>query len=248
MPVSRESVQGSGFEGSVNIKMQAKISEIFLSYQGEGPYVGSRQLFVRFYGCNLNCVFCDTHMESYKSLAKEALFSRILDFGEDYNEIALTGGEPLLFADFLEGFLPFFKAHRENPIYLETNGSLPGELERVIDHVNIIAMDFKLPSSTGGKGLWAKHKKFAEIAARKELIVKTVVTDKTSMDDIKKMVSIITELKEEPTIVLQPVTPIDGRVKESDEEMIWLFKKYMEKATGKDVMILGQVHKCLGMK
>ena len=76
--------------------MTAKVSEIFLSYQGEGPYVGSHQLFVRFYGCNLKCVFCDTVLESYRSLAKESLFSRILDFGDDYNEVneATQGGLP----------------------------------------------------------------------------------------------------------------------------------------------------------
>ncbi|MFQ5953409.1 MAG: 7-carboxy-7-deazaguanine synthase QueE [Candidatus Omnitrophota bacterium] len=228
--------------------MQAKVSEIFLSYQGEGPYVGSRQLFVRFYGCNLQCIFCDTFMESYKSLTKENLFSKVLDFGEDYNELSITGGEPLLCARFLKGFLPFFKAHRSKSVYLETNGTLPEKLEQVIDHVDIVAMDFKLPSSTGGAPFWKKHRKFAEIAARKELIVKAIITDSTNMDDIKEMSLIVRDLDSKATIVLQPVTPVDDRVKEPDKEMILYFKEYIKKETGRDAITLGQAHKELGIR
>ena len=39
---------------------KAKIKEIFASIQGEGPYVGVKQLFIRFCACNLNCDYCDT--------------------------------------------------------------------------------------------------------------------------------------------------------------------------------------------
>ena len=37
-----------------------KIKEIFTSIQGEGSYVGYKQLFIRLCGCNLNCAYCDT--------------------------------------------------------------------------------------------------------------------------------------------------------------------------------------------
>ncbi|MCZ7372375.1 MAG: 7-carboxy-7-deazaguanine synthase QueE, partial [Candidatus Methanoperedens sp.] len=40
--------------------MDAQISEIFNSIQGEGPYVGVRQVFVRFQKCQLHCAYCDT--------------------------------------------------------------------------------------------------------------------------------------------------------------------------------------------
>ena len=228
---------------------QAKISEIFLSYQGEGPYAGSKQLFVRFFGCNLECSYCDTKMESYKSFTREALLGKMLDFEDDYNELALTGGEPLGYAAFLTDFLPLFRKHRKHKVYLETNGTMPDELDRVIDLVDIIAMDFKLPTSTGGNDdVWSLHERFFARAVGKELIVKAVVTDHTHIDDIKRMSNILSSSAKDFSIVLQPVTSEAPHMLAPDEEMLSFFRQYVEKETGRTVAVIGQVHKHLGIK
>ena len=38
---------------------KVRISSIYHSIQGEGFWTGSSAIFVRFQGCNLNCLFCD---------------------------------------------------------------------------------------------------------------------------------------------------------------------------------------------
>ena len=43
------------------------ISEVFRSVQGEGIYVGRSQVFVRFCGCSLACVYCDSKDASINS-------------------------------------------------------------------------------------------------------------------------------------------------------------------------------------
>ncbi|MBU1083671.1 MAG: 7-carboxy-7-deazaguanine synthase QueE [Candidatus Omnitrophota bacterium] len=228
--------------------MEAKISEIFLSYQGEGPFTGSRQLFVRFYGCNLDCAYCDTDITSYKTFTKEALLNKILDFDEDYNELTLTGGEPLIYADFLAEFLTMFRKHRRSRVYLETNGTLPDDLRKIRELIDVVAMDLKLPSSGKNKDeFWEKHKRFIKIASGKELVMKAVISETTTMDDIKKMGDIL-EYNAPGTIVLQPVTPIEGSVAEADEEMLLYFKAYLKKRTGKNIGIIGQMHKQLGIR
>ena len=47
---------------------KARIKEIFPSVQGEGPFVGYKQLFIRFCGCNLACSYCDTDFRTVDSV------------------------------------------------------------------------------------------------------------------------------------------------------------------------------------
>jgi len=45
--------------------IKGKIAEIYDSYQGEGIFLGEKQVFVRFFGCNFDCEFCDTNHQEY---------------------------------------------------------------------------------------------------------------------------------------------------------------------------------------
>ncbi|MBF0494397.1 MAG: 7-carboxy-7-deazaguanine synthase QueE [Candidatus Omnitrophica bacterium] len=226
----------------------AKISEIFVSYQGEGPYAGSRQLFVRFFGCNMSCAYCDTKPSGYRSFTKNGLIGHMLNFDDNYNELVLTGGEPLLYPDFIVELLSLFKRYRKNDIFLETNGTLVKELELVLGSVDIVSMDFKLPSSTGDDVYWDEHSRFAAAAERKKLIVKAVVTGKTSMSDIKQMGGILKGLTKVPSVVIQPVSSESDAVTPADPEMLSYFKKYLEKELDSSILVLGQMHKCFSIK
>ena len=58
----------------------AKISEIFDSIQGEGPYVGCRQIFIRFCGCNILCDYCDTEFDKGEKYTVKQLVDKIKTF------------------------------------------------------------------------------------------------------------------------------------------------------------------------
>jgi len=225
---------------------EAKISEIFLSLQGEGIYVGVPQVFVRFYDCNLSCAFCDTRTPGYKTFTPDTLMSGILEFEGPYHSVSLTGGEPLLQADFIKNFLKEYKRFYKKGIYLETNGTLPKELAKVIEFIDIVAMDFKLPSSAGNTGFWREHKEFLKIASAKKVFVKAVVTANTVLADITRAVEIVKSVKKSIPVVLQPVTTPreEERIKPKDlDEFRFTFKRSIDR-----VEVMPQMHRLIGVK
>jgi len=71
-----------------------KVNEIFYSIQGEGHFTGTPAVFIRFSGCNLNCVFCDTDHQSGEFLSDKDIIAEIKKYPAKH--VVLTGGEPCL--------------------------------------------------------------------------------------------------------------------------------------------------------
>ena len=223
--------------------MKGKIVEVFESIQGEGIYLGERQLFVRFFGCNLDCKFCDTRLIRFKEYAPEDLIKELKTYKGEFHSISFTGGEPLLQVSFLKEILKLAK--RGNFLnYLETNGTLPEALEEVINYLDFIAMDLKLASSTGIINFWASHRKFLEIASRKEVFLKIVVCQSTRVEDLLEALHLIKEMNKAIVLVLQPNT---------QEDDIYLQKKiegFRDMCIEENITtcIIPQVHRRLGVK
>jgi len=227
----------------------AKIHEIFTSVQGEGVFSGKRQIFIRFFGCQTGCAFCDTHQEpdSVKEYSSADLLSavHIKALPKAVHSVSLTGGEPLLWADFLKEFLPKLKQD-EYKVYLETNGILSGALRGIIDYVDIIAMDIKLPSSTQKQAFWKEHCEFLSVAMRKQVFVKIIVTGKTTAADFGKAVLLVSGKNPYIALVIQPVTPKEG-VPPVSEAALEQFKAIALEHLYK-VKIIPQMHKLYGIK
>ena len=117
--------------------IKIKVSEIFTSFQGEGPYVGTPATFLRegpyvgtpatflrLYGCNLDCEWCDTDISTYEILSVDDV-AEILLTQMEFNNIKtliITGGEPTLQMEEIKRLI------KELPddirIQMETNGSI----------------------------------------------------------------------------------------------------------------------------
>ena len=65
-------------------------------------------------------------------------------------------------------------------IYLETNGINYGAIANLRQMVDVVSMDFKLPSATGLRPFWKEHEQFLSAARGAILFVKAVVTGKTN--------------------------------------------------------------------
>lgn len=224
---------------------KAHVKEIFASIQGEGPYVGVKQLFIRFCGCNLKCNYCDTVEEQNENLIeltpqelKESLNSFNL---KTIHSISLTGGEPLLWADFLAEFLPL----TEHKTYLETNATLREELIKIIDFVDIISADIKLPSASGIENSFAIHDEFFKTAAQfnKELFVKIVFDENILDDEIYNCIKLAE--KYSFPLILQPKTT-DDRILVGEEKIFEVHNKFL--AVHSNTRVIPQIHKFLQVR
>lgn len=218
----------------------AKIKEIFTSIQGEGPFVGYKQLFVRFCGCNLSCKYCDTDYRTVDSIeyTTEEL-ANIVKLHLECHSVSLTGGEPLLNTGFLKEFLPKCPL----PVYLETNATLAGELGEIIDYVDYIAADIKLPSSTGGNNLFNEHDRFFAVASHKELFAKIVFDENITEEEIIQCCKLGAKYNIE--LILQPCMINQDMLASKcfiEQILTNFLKKY------KKVRLIPQLHKFLEFK
>jgi len=119
-----------------------RVTEIYLSIQGESSHAGQLCSFVRLTGCHLRCGYCDSAFAFYEGERMEidAVVRRVQQLGAPLVEI--TGGEPLLqpgVYPLMDGLLA-----RGFIVLLETSGSIDIRLVPAAVHKIV---DLKTPSS-----------------------------------------------------------------------------------------------------
>jgi len=119
-----------------------KLTETFVSIQGEADAVGWPTLFIRLTGCPLRCVYCDTQYAFYggewrtvPELLQVARDSRV-------RHVCVTGGEPLAQKSCLELLAALCDAGLA--VSLETSGAM--DVAPVDPRVSRV-VDLKTPGS-----------------------------------------------------------------------------------------------------
>ncbi len=210
------------------------VKEIFSSVQGEGLYVGEKQLFIRFCGCNLKCGYCDTDYSIRDAKNYTPIELANIVNGDSTEVVSLTGGEPLLNEEFLIEFISLLKNKK---VYLETNGTLFSS--KIFALCDVIAGDIKLKSVTGEVNKFDLNEKFFDLATKSgaEVFIKVVFDNKITDFEIDEVVKIAS--KNNLTIILQPKMPIEAPFYDVFEKF---YKKY------KLVRLICQTHKFLNLR
>lgn len=213
------------------------VTEIFKSIEGEGIRTGYPSVFIRLYGCQLRCSYCDSMYSveggnfSYKSV--EEICKEVNQFSDSIR-ITITGGEPLIHDEIYDLVSILSKTHEIN---IETNGACDltqlFELREKLIGSNIFAtMDWKSISSGVSDDMLVSN-----IGLLQESdVLKFVVS---SVDDLIQMSELISTYQPSCNIF---VSPVFGKI---DPEVIVNFlisndDKYLE-----NIRIQLQLHKLI---
>ena len=161
--------------------MDLRVTEIFLSIQGESSHAGRPCSFVRLTGCPMRCVWCDSEYTFYggKRISFDAILARLDEFGCPLVEV--TGGEPLA----QKSVFPFISelCDRGYEVLIETGGYISTES---VDPRAKIILDVKCPASgEAARNHWPNLERL-----RPELDeVKFVVADLADWEFTREMIA-----------------------------------------------------------
>ena len=174
-----------------------RVSEIFLSIDGEGIRAGYPVTFIRLHGCPLSCSYCDstyaTEGDDYTLMSMEEIINVVYNKG--LFRVTLTGGEPLN-NEFAYDLVLELR-NRGYEVNIETNGSFP--IDR-FSHLNntIITMDYKCYSS----GMTDKMDVDNFMYLRRQDVLKFVVGD---INDLNQMRDILNQYRIYCNVFVSPV-------------------------------------------
>ena len=245
----------------------APLAEVFSSFQGEGPLVGVRQVFVRLRGCELTCKYCDTaearsltgscrvEHEPGSGVWEEVgnpltveqvstIITQLLGAGP-HHSVSFTGGEPLLQASFIREVAG--RLDRSSvQTYLDTACHLPQAMAMVAPLLDWVAADLKLPSTM------VEPVAFEEFAAcwraiRHDRFIKMVITSEVTVEEMSEASAQLAKLEASARVVIQPATPVVRGVAAPDQQQLFSLvgacARYFP-----SVRVIPQCHRLLGVR
>ena len=204
--------------------MKLPISEIFFSIQGEGVNIGKPSIFIRFYFCNLSCIWCDSkYTWENQDKAKEGIDYFLMDIQEilnyiskfDCNRVVITGGEPLLHQEKLKNLLKELK-NKGFYIEIETNGTIKPK-EEIIKLVDLFNVSPKLSNSKVDYKLRIRNEALKVFSEINNSIFKFVICDIKDLDEVDELVKKLNINKEK--VYLMPEGTDEKTIK---ERSLWL--------------------------
>ena len=209
-----------------------KVNEIFYSIEGEGVRAGYPCVFVRLFGCNLNCLYCDTRYSCEGDQYREMTVDEIVQVVQEYGcaRVTITGGEPTMqsgFADLVKAL-----ARHNFKVNVETNGTISASdiIEVTEGYLCLITMDHKSISS----GMSSHMSVDNYSGLRSTDVLKFVVGSKEDLIDADRVINALTLQKRCPEFYL---SPIFGQIKPVD------IVEFMKEHHYNNVRVQLQMHK-----
>lgn len=127
------------------------INSIYRATEGEGVHVGTPQIFVRFQGCHVGCVNCDSKETWDFDTSFTKSMTQVLDQVEALSQgfikrVSITGGDPL-HPSHIPSLIELIEQLKMRGYYLNIEAAGTRIVKEVFDLVDFISYDFKTPST-----------------------------------------------------------------------------------------------------
>lgn len=236
-----------------------KVSEIFVSIQGEGIDIGMPMSFVRFSGCNLNCQWCDTPYASSKSsnfseYSWKEILQKILK--EKIRGVCFTGGEP--FIQPIEELFQLTKMLAKNRKFIDVQTNGVAYQQKFAPYISRFSISPKFPSSQVNKTNSIHFKTLQSYvdqhAKYENILFKFVIENENTIKDVFKLLDKLKRIKQNAIpVIFQP--QIDNKTSQDINKQKILIKNLIEneildnerrkKYSNLNFRIIPQVHKIL---
>lgn len=124
------------------------INSIYKATEGEGIFIGTPQVFVRFQGCRVGCLNCDS-MDTWSFdegdfWSLDSILNEISSYG--LKRVSITGGDPL-HPKHYPAVLRLTQKLKERGYSINIEASGTRIEDTLFDLVDFISFDFKTPST-----------------------------------------------------------------------------------------------------
>jgi 7-carboxy-7-deazaguanine synthase len=130
--------------------MGLAINSIYRATEGEGIFIGSPQVFVRFQGCAVGCINCDSKdtwdFPLEPTLKLDEALATVAEQAGPLKRVSVTGGDPLHPKN-VPGVLALVKELKASGNWINIEAAGTRILPEIFDLVDFISFDFKTPST-----------------------------------------------------------------------------------------------------
>lgn len=232
--------------------MQANISEIFYSAQGEGKYIGVAQVFIRLSGCPYDCPYCDTDTDSkdyftvnnnkYSNpVSEDELFDILIkEFGDgsNFHSYSITGGEPLVNFEFVKNLANKLRNNTKAKLFLETSGLLTKYFRELDSVFHIMSIDIKTHSDKVLKHLPELLESIKNLKET-DYYFKLLLPE----ENAKAIIDYTAEILHKYDIKNIIIQPVDSKI--TKDILDYLYNKYY--TYGIEARLIPQTHKILSI-
>jgi 7-carboxy-7-deazaguanine synthase len=237
---------------------RVQLSEIFTSIEGEGPFFGTKTMFIRLAGCHLGCHWCDTTYALGMNSGKSYLINEVKDLiikqlQPSTYKINFTGGEPLLQYEAVAELSEFIKQKKGLRTYIESSCFDSSRFAKILPYIDICKIEFKMSDSRA-----VDYKTYADllynevrclnlaISHSKTTYIKIVVTNSTNIIEFRNLVKEIFEVANVNNLIGFVIQPSYGMDEPTLEKLLRFYDCVYP--VYEEVRIVPQLHKLIGVR